>query len=538
MMNGDSSGDPSTTPEWAALSEHARHLTSVSLTQLLDGDPDRYARLSIMVDDEFLADFSRCRVDSTALELLQRLAASRGIAASIERLFDGDLINTTEERAALHTSLRASAAAGPLVAGEDTGALVSAELSRVVNFADAVRTGARGGHSGGRFTRVINIGIGGSDLGPRFVSAALRGRDDEAGPDVRYVAGLDGIELAAALAGADPHATLFIVCSKTFSTLETLSNARAARNWLRATLSAEQAVRHFAAVSVNAAAMDDFGVADDARFAMWDWVGGRYSVWSPVGLAAAIALGGDGFRHLLAGARVMDEHFRSTPAARNLPLQMALMAVWHQNFLGLRQHVVLPYDQRLAGLPDYLQQLWMESLGKSVRTDGESVDYATGASLWGSSGSSAQHSFAQWLHQGTAGALVDYIGTALGPGDIAGDGHLQSLANMIAQAEVLARGRQADGADDALEAHRAHPGNRPSVLLLLKRLTPHSLGMLLAAYEHSVYVQSCIWGINAFDQYGVEQGKLVARAYAKSLINAERDKLPGIAGQILDWQKG
>jgi glucose-6-phosphate isomerase len=302
------------------------------------------------------------------------------------------------------------------------------------------------------------------------------------------------------------------------------------------TLSAEQAVQHFAAVSVNTAAMDDFGVAEDARFAMWDWVGGRYSVWSPVGLSAAIALGSDAFQGLLDGGRALDEHLRSAPLADNLPVQMALMAVWHQNFLGLDQHVVLPYDQRLAALPDYLQQLWMESLGKSVRRDGAAVDYATGASLWGSVGSSAQHSFAQWLHQGTARALVDYIGTAAGPPEVAGDGHLQSLANMIAQAEVLARGRSAADTDDPLEAHRVHPGNRPSVLLLLKRLTPRTLGMLLAAYEHSVYLQSIIWGINAFDQYGVEQGKLVARAYAKRLVAGERDKLPGIAGQILDWQ--
>ncbi|MEE4184897.1 MAG: glucose-6-phosphate isomerase, partial [Gammaproteobacteria bacterium] len=360
MVADSSVPDPSTTPAWTALREHAQHLSSVSLEQLLDGDHDRYSQLSIGVGDQLVADFSRCRVDVTALDLLQQLVTDRHVPDSIERLFAGELVNSTERRAALHTSLRAATAEGPVVAGQDIGAEVRAELERVLDFADAVRSGSRGGHSGERFTRVINIGIGGSDLGPRFVSGALASGAGNAVPDVRYVAGLDGIELAAALADADPHTTLFIVCSKTFGTLETLTNARAARQWLRASLSAEQAVQHFAAVSVNAAAMDDFGVADDARFTLWDWVGGRYSVWSPVGLAAAIALGSDAFQEFLAGGRAMDEHFRSTPPARNLPMLMALMTVWHQNFLGLDQHVVLPYDQRLAGLPDYLQQLWME----------------------------------------------------------------------------------------------------------------------------------------------------------------------------------
>jgi len=526
--------DPTATPAWSDLLEHARHLSSVHLRQLLDSDSDRYERTRVRVGEELVVDFSRCRIDATAMELLQQLAVECAVPEALDRLFAGAQVNNTEGRAALHTSLRAEGETGPTVDGVDVATAVRTERARMLEFAEAVRDGERTGHSGAAFTRVVNIGIGGSDLGPRFVADALRGA---ASPDVRFVAGLDGIELAQALSGADPDTTLFIVCSKTFSTLETLTNARAARAWLCNSLSAEQAVEHFAAVSVNGSAMDEFGVAGDARFAMWDWVGGRYSVWSPVGLAAAIAVGADAFRELLAGARHIDQHCREARPDYNVPLLMALTAVWQQNFLGLDQHVVLPYDQRLAGLPDYLQQLWMESLGKSVRADGQRVSYMTGASLWGGAGSPAQHSFAQWLHQGTSTATVDYIGTAVGPTDIDSDAHMQSLANMIAQAEVLARGREAAEGDDRREAHRVHPGNRPSTVLLLRELTPRSLGMLLATYEHSVYLQSVIWGINAFDQFGVEQGKLVARAYAKALTGGALDKLPDIAQQILAWQR-
>lgn len=524
--------DPTSTSAWAALRSHAEHLSSLHLASLLEA-PGRYAELRLAVGNSLLADFSRCRLTTETLTLLNQLAEECGVTEARAALFAGELVNNTEGRAALHMSLRATADTGPLLGDLDVGAAVTEERAKVLAFAESVRDGTRLSSAEVPFRTVINIGIGGSDLGPRFVTAALAQAPPVA---VHYVAGLDGMELSAALRDAEPATTLFIVCSKTFTTLETLTNARAARAWLLASLTPEAAVRHFAAVSVNTAAMDDFGVADDARFDMWDWVGGRYSVWSPVGLAAAIALGGDAFRELLAGAASMDQHFRDERLQRNLPVRMALTAVWQQNFLGLDQHVVLPYDQRLVGLPDYLQQLWMESLGKSVRKDGVPTRCTTGAALWGNGGSCAQHSFAQWLHQGDAPAAVDYIGTARGPADGDVEAHLQSLANMIAQAEVLARGRPVNDPDDWLEPHREHPGNRPALVLLLRRLTPYTLGQLLAAYEHSVFVQSVIWGINAFDQFGVEQGKLVARSYAGSLLDGRRDELPGIGSQILDWQ--
>lgn len=507
------------------LEKHAEQLSSVHLSDLLDGDDGRFQSLSIEAGDIF-ADFSRCRADIETLQLLVKLAEELHLDRRITQLFEGARVNSTEQRAALHTSLRATDSTGPLFDGDDIAQLVAKEQSAFLQFAENVRNGIRTGSTGKAFTRVINIGIGGSDLGPRFVTSAL----GESAPDVRFVAGLDGIELQQALSGADPETTLVIVCSKTFSTLETLSNAKAARLWLLKALPDRDVPAHFAAVSVNHAAMDKFGVAEDARFAMWDWVGGRYSLWSPVGVAAAIAIGREAYLELLQGAADMDAHFRSAAFDRNIPVLHALLCIWQQNFLGLDQHVVLPYDQRLAGLPDYLQQLWMESLGKLVRHDGRETEYLTGSSLWGNTGSSAQHSFSQWLHQGSAKARVDYIGTVNGPAGTYPEAHLLSISNMLAQAEVLARGVAGS------EPHRLHPGNRPSAILLLRSLSPATLGGLIAMYEHSVYTQSVIWGINAFDQYGVEQGKRVAGEYAGRLAQKQWAELPPVAEKIRDWR--
>jgi glucose-6-phosphate isomerase len=366
---------------------------------------------------------------------------------------------------------------------------------------------------------------------------------------VDYAAGLDGIELQELLHKADPAATLFIVCSKTFTTLETRSNADMARAWLLQSLPEEAVATNFAAVSVNDSALDDFGIAADTRFRIWDWVGGRYSVWSAIGLAAAMTMGSQSFRELLAGAAQMDEHFRTAPFEQNLPVISALLGIWNQNFLGLGQNVVLPYDQRLEYLPDYLQQLIMESEGKGVRQDGTAVDYATGGALWGGPGSNAQHSFAQWLQQGDASAYITYIATVNGADEALSEAHMLSLANMIAQAETLACGQDeaevraslaADGLASEqinnLAPQKVHPGNHPSSIILLRSLSPSNLGMLLALYEHQVYVQSVIWGINPFDQWGVELGKLQAKGYSAALEAAAKDQLPGIGGQILSWK--
>ena len=526
--------DPRQTSAWQALSEHATQVNSLQPHDLLADRNLCFEQFS-MRSGALLADFSRAKATPETLALLVQLAQQRDLQAWSDALFAGEYVNSTEGRAALHTSLRADQEAQ--LDGDEVAAAVAAEKESFLNFADAVRSGARTSSTGEPFRTVINIGIGGSDLGPRFVSQALRDADDTDGPDVRFVASLDGMELRSALRDAECATTLFIICSKTFSTLETLTNARAARSWLLETLSEAQAQRHFAAVSVNSAAMDAFGVASDARFTMWDWVGGRYSVWSPVGVSAAIALGRKAFNDLLAGAAAMDRHFRDADWANNLPVMHGLLAVWNRSFLGLDQHVVLPYDHRLVGLPDYLQQLWMESLGKSVRRDGSRATVSTGAALWGNGGSCAQHSFGQWLHQGHSTASVEYLAAVNGADGRDADAHLQSLANTVAQAEVPAYGSALVDNQDSGELHQVLPGGRPATLLLLDELSAGNLGSLLAFYEHSVYVQSVIWGINPFDQYGVEQSKVVARQYSLDLLAGERDGLPPIGARIIERRK-
>jgi glucose-6-phosphate isomerase len=535
--------DPRSEPAWTLLAEHAHENAELKMSDLLDADSARYSRLSLELNG-LLVDFSRCQATEKTFDLLVMLAEQRGLSGNIADLFGGAKLNSTEDRAALHTALRGADVAGdPSVADR-----VAEQLDLFLGFADAVRSGERRGYTGQHFTRVVNIGIGGSDLGPRLVANALADADQNF--SVRYVAGIDGIELRDALVGADPHATIFVICSKTFTTLETRTNADAARRWLLDSLPPESVGAHFAAISVNDPAMDAFGVAADARFRIWDWVGGRFSLWSAVGLSAAIAIGSQAFRELLRGAARMDEHFMNAPLRQNVPVILGLLAFWQQNYLGVTSHVVLPYDQRLALLPDYLQQLFMESLGKGVRLDGGHVDYPTGCAVWGGVGSKSQHSFAQLLHQGTQAIQVDYIGTVNGPSTPVVGGHLAGLANLIAQAEALALGQDGLAVAAALAGsgcneteverllpHKVHPGNRPSNVILLRDLDAASLGMLLAMYEHQVFVQSVIWGINPFDQWGVELGKVRAGEFAGYLEERDSDSLPGIGAQIFNWLK-
>lgn len=540
--------DPSSLKAWSSLVSHARDNSSLTLNELFAADSNRFRDLSIEFEG-FLLDYSRCLVTPETMSLLNDLANERQLVDQIELLFRGATVNVTEQRSALHTALRGS---GPCTVGGEEGDPpvddeVLAELEHFLAFADTVRMGDWRGFGGQRIERVINIGIGGSDLGPRLISSALRTPDDPVA--VHYVAGIDGIELERALTGAQPETTLFIVCSKTFTTLETRLNADAARAWLLQSLPVEAIARHFAAVSVNHAAMDEFGIGKDVRFSIWDWVGGRFSLWSAIGVSSAIAIGSQAFRELLAGAAAMDDHFRSAPVKENIPVVMGLLAVWQQTFLQVASHVVLPYDQRLELLPAYLQQLFMESLGKGVRIDGSNVDYSTGVPVWGAAGSNSQHSFAQLLHQGNASIQVDYIATVNGPDLSVDGGHLQGIANMIAQAESLAVGQSEQEVADSLAKgnalaadlkqlipHKVHPGNRAALILLMSELNARNLGTLLAMYEHQVFVQAAIWGINPFDQWGVELGKARAGRYAEYLEAKKLEHLPGIGETIGRWR--
>jgi glucose-6-phosphate isomerase len=492
---------PTATAAWHELGRLARERGRLSVAAAFASDSGRADAFGVEAEG-LLLDFSRQRLDRDALAALLRLADERALREAIDGMFRGEVINVTERRQVLHVALRgarapvADAAANPW--GGDIARAVLDERARMLAFAEAVRRGEVRGSGGRPFTRVVNIGIGGSDLGPCMAVEALRGYAD--GPRVQFVSNVDGCDLTDALADADPATTLFLICSKTFTTQETLANARSAREWLAGALG-ETAVReHFAAVSVNAQAMDDFGVHPEYRFAMWDWVGGRYSLWSSIGLSIAIAIGLPRFGELLAGAAAMDRHFREAPWQANLPVLMALLGVWNINFLRLPTLAVLPYDARLRRFPAFLQQLDMESNGKSVGLAGEAVDCETAPVVWGEPGNNAQHSFFQLLHQGTPRAALDFL---VGAESSCGRPEHQQLAiaNCLAQAEAFMRGQT------GVPAQRIHEGDRPSTVLAFRRLDPWTLGQLVALYEHKVFAQSVIWGINAFDQYGVELGK-------------------------------
>ena len=485
-------------PAWLALQAHADALSRQKLSDLFADDPGRAQRFTLEFDEIYL-DFSKQRINENTLSLLLALAQQADVTGWTRRMFAGEAINTSEDRAVLHVALRSDRGAFP--EGRSVMREVRACRERMRVFVRDLRTGKVRGASGKPITDVVNIGIGGSDLGPRLLAEALPDPDASA-PKVWFVTNIDPAELDQALAGLDPQSTLFIVASKTFTTLETLDNARRAREWLGgiAKMSA-----HFVALTANTAAASEFGVAGERVFPLWDWVGGRYSLWSAVGLSAAIALGFERFEALCEGARQMDAHFHTAPLESNLPVILALLSIWNINFLGASSHAILPYSYALRSFPSYLQQLEMESNGKRVDRDGREVDYATAPVIWGSSGTPSQHSFHQLLHQGTLEIPVDFIV----PLHAAGDAASQSLlvSNAFAQSAALMAGSKPGTA-----AQAACPGNRPSSTLLMEEITPESTGQLIALYEHKVFVQGVLWNINSFDQWGVELGKVMARS--------------------------
>jgi glucose-6-phosphate isomerase len=505
----------SSLPAWGALAAHARDFAKVQLRDLAAADIRRWQNFHVEYDT-WLLDFSRQRITPLTLTLLFDLARAVDLSGRIEAMFRGDPINTTEHRAVLHAALRSDFAGPPAIQAE-----VKASRQKLSAFAAAVRSGRKLGVTGKKFKHVVNIGIGGSDLGPLLVCDALRA---EWSGDItpHFVSNVDRTQLEDLTRSIDPAETLVLVCSKTFITQETQANANAARAWIVGALGEKAAGNHFAAVSTNTEAMDKFGIAADNRFTMWDWVGGRYSVWSAIGLIAEIVIGSERFDEFLKGASDIDRHFTTAPFQKNLPVLMGLIGVWNRSFLRLPTLAVLPYDQRLARLPAYLQQLEMESNGKSVSLGGEHVDFATAPIVWGEPGSNAQHSFFQMLHQGTLTQALDFIAPLRGSWG-GTEGQDLALKNCFAQSQAFAYGYtiaevEADmrkaGAPPAeitrIGIHRVHEGNRPNSLLMYPQTTARTLGGLLALYEHSVFVQGSVWGVNSFDQFGVELGKKLA----------------------------
>jgi len=498
------------TATWRALQARATETRAVSLRELRDADQARGSRFAREAVGLYL-DFSRQRIDADGLQLLASLADAAGLRARIEAMWRGEAINLTEGRAVLHTALRVPGVSADGPGGAVIAQQVLAERERMLSFAESVRTGGVRGSAGEGFNTVVNIGIGGSDLGPAMATQALHPLTVNA-PRMRFVSNVDGTDLANALEEADAARTLFIVASKTFSTQETLANAHTARRWLAAKLGEAAVPMHFAAVSTNAQAMDAFGINPNYRFAMWDWVGGRYSLWSSIGVSLAIAIGREPFADLLAGAHEMDEHFRSAPWELNLPALMGLLGVWNIDFLELPTLAVLPYDGRLGRFPAYLQQLDMESNGKSVSVAGLPLHHSTAPVIWGEPGSNAQHSFFQMLHQGTARAAIDFLLPARSSCDNPAQAEL-AVGNCLAQAEAFAFGYSMEQATTELAArklppervellarHKVHAGNRPVSIVAFERLNARTLGKLVALYEHKVFTQSVVWNINAFDQ--------------------------------------
>ena len=521
MTTGPSTPRPvlTTLPAWRDLEAHLEAIRHRDLRTLFADDPSRGERFAINAAGLYL-DYSKNHVTDETVRLLVELARASGLPEHIEAMFRGDRINTTEERAVLHVALRAARGEKILLDGDDVVPHVHEVLDRMAAFADQVRDGRWRGHTGRRVRTVINLGIGGSDLGPVMAYEALKhysSRD----LTFRFVSNVDATDLVEATRDLDPAETLFIVSSKTFATLETMANAQAARQWAVAALGEDSVSRHFVAVSTNAGAVARFGIDADRMFGFWDWVGGRYSMDSAIGLSTMIAVGPQHFRAMLAGFHAMDQHFRSAPLDRNLPVLMGLLSIWYVNFFDVSTIAVLPYDQYLKRFPAYLQQLTMESNGKHVTRDGVRVDYQTGPIYWGEPGTNGQHSFYQLIHQGTRVIPCDVIGfgRSLNPLD---DHHDLLMANVFAQTEALAFGKtagevRAEGTPEPLVAHRTFEGNRPTNTILAEQLTPETLGALIALYEHSVFTQGAIWRIDSFDQWGVELGKVLANRIVPEL---------------------
>ena len=516
-------------PAWKALEAHYQQVRELHLRKLFGDDPGRGERMTAEAVGLYL-DYSKNRLTDETLKLLLQLAEASGLRARIDAMFRGDKINVTENRAVLHVALRAPKGAVIIVDGENVVPRVHAVLDKMANFSERVRSGAWLGHTGKRIRNVINIGIGGSDLGPVMAYEALKHYSERA-MTFRFVSNVDGTDFAEAVQDLDPTETLFIVSSKTFTTLETMTNAHTARTWSLAGLGGnEQSVaRHFVAVSTNAEAVAKFGIDTANMFEFWDWVGGRYSMDSAIGLSTMLAIGPDHFRAMLDGFHQMDEHFRTAPFASNLPVLMGLLAVWYNNFFGAQTVAVLPYEQYLKRFPAYLQQLTMESNGKHVTLEGTGVAYQTGPIYWGEPGTNGQHSFYQLIHQGTRLIPCDFI-AFVEPLNPLGRHHDILLANVFAQTEALAFGKtpeevKAEGTPDGLVPHRVFQGNRPSNTILADRLTPATLGKLVALYEHSVFTQGTIWNINSFDQWGVELGKALAQRIIPELESREEPRL-------------
>jgi len=515
-------------PEWKALAAHYESTRGVHLCELFAKDPGRGERLVAEAAGLYL-DYSKQRVTDETLRLLLDLARACGVRARIDAMFAGEKINVTEGRAALHVALRAPRGARIVVDGEDVVPRVHAVLDRMAELAGRVRGGAWTGFTGRPIRNVVNIGIGGSDLGPAMATAALRFYRDPR-LTLRFVSNADGADFVAATRDLDPAETLFIVSSKTFTTIETLTNARTARAWCVKALGDERAVAtHFVAVSTAEPEVRKFGIDPANMFPFWDWVGGRYSLWSAIGLSVMVAVGPERFRELLAGAHAMDEHFRAAPFEKNLPVLLALLGLWYDAFFGAETQAILPYSHDLARFPAYLQQLDMESNGKHVDLDGRPVGYQTGPIVWGEPGTNGQHAFFQLLHQGTKLVPADFIGF-LRPLDDVAEHHPLLLANLFAQTEALAFGKTAEevateGVPPFQVPHRTFEGNRPSNTILAERLTPAILGALVALYEHKVFVQGAIWRINSFDQWGVELGKALAARIAPELTAREEPRL-------------
>ena len=516
-------------PAWRALEEHAGRVRHLHLRRLFEADPGRGERMTVEGAGLFL-DYSKNRVTDETLGWLFRLAEESALRERIDAMFRGERINITEDRAVLHVALRAPRGAVIELDGTNVVVDVHAVLDRMTDFADRVRAGTWTGHTGMRIRNVVNIGIGGSDLGPVMAYEALR---HYSARDIvfRFVSNVDGTNVAEVTRDLDPRETLFVVSSKTFTTLETLTNATSAREWLLSGLGGDVSAvaKHFVAVSTNAEEVRRFGIDVANMFGFWDWVGGRYSMDSAIGLSTMIAIGPEHFRHMLEGFRAMDEHFRTTPFERNLPVLLGLLTVWYTDFLGAQTVAVLPYDQYLKRLPAYLQQLTMESNGKSVTLDGRRVDYETGPIIWGEPGTNGQHSFYQLIHQGTRLVPCDFIAFlhTLNP---VGSHHDLLTANVFAQTEALAFGKspeevESEGTPPALVPHRVFEGNRPTNTILAERLTPETLGALVALYEHSVFTQGTVWSVNSFDQWGVELGKVLAKRIAGELAAAEEPEL-------------
>ena len=498
---------------WQGLHEAGKAAREARILSLFERDPERFDAFSVRLGD-MLLDFSKTAIDARSLTLLIELAAARGVPERRDLMFTGARINTTENRPVLHIALRNRSGKPILVDRRDVMPEVDGVLDRMAAFADGVRSGAIAATDGGRFTDVVNIGIGGSDLGPAMVTLALVPYHD--GPRSHYVSNVDGAHIHDTLAGLDPKRTLVIIASKTFTTIETMTNARTARTWLQATLG-EFAGRHFAAVSTALDKTAAFGIDPERVFGFWDWVGGRYSVWGAVGLPVMIAVGPKNFAEFLTGAHEMDQHFLNAPLPENMPVLLGLVGIWHRNVLGYPTRAVLPYDQRLLRLPAYLQQLDMESNGKRVTLDGSAVTTATGPVVWGEPGTNGQHAFYQLIHQGTDVIPCEFMVAAIGHEPALEHHHQLLLANCLAQSEALMRGRtlaeaEATVQDPALAPHKVFPGNRPSTTLIYETLDPRTLGRIIALYEHRVFVEGVIWGINSFDQWGVELGKELATA--------------------------